>query len=366
MSIKNGTTLTTDALSYLVGLIKDISGLDTKLIDNINLKDNGTFSSTKIDLLLRTLKEECNEYSENLCSNLSRLELKLVTSETEITQSNILYLFKPDGQASYNQYVVIDGNKVLLGTCDVSMTDYYTITQVDNKFVLKTDYNDLVNTVNTINDTIGTETLTTTSKTVMGAINELDSKSTMVTLTQAEYNQLVADGKVDTDTYYIINDDSENIDIVQTISSTSTSNQIPSAQAVFNLDSTNFKMNSSFLFNSDTDCTDGKLVIGQEYTAKEPLLPHKMARLNIWWRPCQFTQATWYDDTWGFIDGYFNECDGSVNHLYIYTIRILYRHADTKQFKVAYSKRLEFDLSANTFSCVDIKGSCGFGIQIFK
>ena len=154
--------------------------------------------------------------------------------------------------------------------------------------------------------------------------------------------------------------------ITTTIDNKSTDIQCPSARAVFNLDSNNFKMNSSFLFNSDTDCTDGKLVIGQEYTAKEPLLPHKMARLNIWWKPCQFTQATWYDDTWGFIDGYFNECNNSVNHLYIYTIRILYRHADTKQFKVVYSKRLEFDLSANTFTCVNIKGSCGFGIQIFK
>ena len=63
--------------------------------------------------------------------------------------------------------------------------------------------------------------------------NEVDNKSTMVTLTQAEYNQLVADGTIDNDTYYIISDDSENIEITQTISSSSTKNEVPSAKAVY-------------------------------------------------------------------------------------------------------------------------------------
>ena len=63
--------------------------------------------------------------------------------------------------------------------------------------------------------------------------NEVDNKSTMVTLTQAEYNQLVADGTVDNDTYYIISDDSENIEITQSISSSSTENEVPSAKTVY-------------------------------------------------------------------------------------------------------------------------------------
>ena len=58
MSIQNGTTLTHEALSYLCGLIRDINGLDTNLIDDINIKSNGTFSSVRINTLLTALKTD--------------------------------------------------------------------------------------------------------------------------------------------------------------------------------------------------------------------------------------------------------------------------------------------------------------------
>lgn len=157
-----------------------------------------------------------------------------------------------------------------------------------------------------------------------------------------------------------------NVPITTTIGASSTDEQIPSAKAVYTLDQNNFKMNATMVFNSDTDCTDGKLVIGQEYTASEPILPHKMARLSMWWKTCHFSQATWLNDTWGYIDGFANEFASDTNHFYINTVRVLYRHADTKQFKVQYSKRLDFDLTSGTFTCIDLQGSCGFGIQIYK
>ena len=139
----NGTTISKEGLEYLCGLIRDINGLDTNLIDDINIKSNGTFSSVRIDTLLTALKTDCNYYTDSLVSNLSRLELKIVTDEADIVDSNILYLHKPTGQTSYNQYVVIEGNKVLLGTTDINMSDYYTITQADTKFTLKTDFDAL-------------------------------------------------------------------------------------------------------------------------------------------------------------------------------------------------------------------------------
>ena len=153
---KTGCIISHEGIEYLCGLIRDISGLDTKLIDDLNIKSNGTFSSLKVNALLKTLKEDCNEYSENLCSNLSRLELKLVTDEIDIKDSNILYLYQPIGQTSYNQYVVIEGNKILLGTTDINMSDYYTITQSDNKFVLKTDFDSLNTKVSEINTNLTT------------------------------------------------------------------------------------------------------------------------------------------------------------------------------------------------------------------
>ena len=143
MSIQNGCVLTKEGIEFLCGLIRDINGLDTNLIDDLNIKSNGTFSSVRINTLLNALKTDCNDYTFSLVSNLSRLELKIVTDESSIVDSNILYLHKPTGQNSYNQYVVIEGNKVLLGTTDINMSDYYTITQADTKFVLKTDFDAL-------------------------------------------------------------------------------------------------------------------------------------------------------------------------------------------------------------------------------
>ena len=83
--------------------------------------------------------------------------------------------------------------------------------------------------------------------------NEVDNKSTMVTLTQAEYNQLVADGTIDNDTYYIISDDSENIEITQTISSSSTDTQVPSALATFNLLKTVYPVGSIYINTTDVN-----------------------------------------------------------------------------------------------------------------
>ena len=73
MSIKNGTTLTSEALSYLVGLIRDISGLDTKLIDDLNIKSNGSYSSLKISQLVDQALKDSKEYSDLLCSSLIKL-----------------------------------------------------------------------------------------------------------------------------------------------------------------------------------------------------------------------------------------------------------------------------------------------------
>ena len=140
---KTGCIISHEGIEYLCGLIRDINGLDTNLIDDLNIKSNGTFSSVRINTLLTALKTDCNDYTFSLVSNLSRLELKIVTDESSIVDSNILYLHKPTGQNSYNQYVVIEGNKVLLGTTDINMTDYYTITQADTKFTLKTDFDAL-------------------------------------------------------------------------------------------------------------------------------------------------------------------------------------------------------------------------------
>ena len=194
----NLTTIEKSAIEYLCGLIRELSSV-SEGIDDINLRSDGTFSSVKIDTLLNNLETNCNEYTDRLVANLSRLELKIVTDEADINKSNILYLHKPDGATSYNQYVVIEGNKVLLGTTDISMTDYYTITQADAKFALKTTIDTLTTEVTNI------KTDFTTHK-----------GDTVAHMTQTEKDNIV---KKD--------------DIVTTIDSTSTDDTVPSAKTIY-------------------------------------------------------------------------------------------------------------------------------------
>lgn len=162
---KNYTTLSEGAIRYLCGLIRDTVSVG-EAINDIHLASNSTFSSVMIDTLIKKCLEDSNEYTEKLVANLSRLELKLVTSESEITESNILYLFKPDGATSYNQYVVIEGNKVLLGTCDINMADYIKAADVAKDYATKVE-------LKAVTDKIGTTTLTTTDTTITGAIEEV-------------------------------------------------------------------------------------------------------------------------------------------------------------------------------------------------
>ena len=139
---KTYTTLSREGYTYLIGLIRNLANV-SEGIDDLHLLSNGTFSSVKIDTLLNTLRSDCNEYTDRLVANLSRLELKIANDESEISQPNIMYLYKASGETSYSQYVVIEGVKILLGTCDIDMGNYYTITQADAKFVLKTDFDSL-------------------------------------------------------------------------------------------------------------------------------------------------------------------------------------------------------------------------------
>ena len=152
------TTLSRESINYLCSVIKHTASLSDNIVDDLHLLSNGTFSSVKINTLLNTLKSDCTQYTDTLVANLARLELKLVTNESDISQPNIMYLYKPDGATSYNQYVVIDGTKVLLGTCDVEMSDYLKVSDAANKYTLKTDYDALVNEVTDIKDKINTHT----------------------------------------------------------------------------------------------------------------------------------------------------------------------------------------------------------------
>ena len=145
---QNARVMSEEAIQYLCKCINLVNSLPTSVIDNLHLADNLTFSSTKIDRLLTTLKEDCNKYTDSIIANLSRLELKVVTDEADMIEHNKLYLIKKAGETSYSQYVIVTNDsgvdeKILLGTCDISMTDYLKITDADSTYCKKTDFDTL-------------------------------------------------------------------------------------------------------------------------------------------------------------------------------------------------------------------------------
>lgn len=229
----NYTTISKKGIEYLCSLINQLANV-SEGIDDLNLRTDGTFSSVKIDTLLNTLKTNCNEYTDRLVANLSRLELKIATSESEITQPNTMYLYKPSGSTSYEQYVVIEGTKVLLGTTDINMGDYYTITQADGKFVLKTDFNSLKTTVD----------------------KKVDKTDIVDNLTSTDTDKPLSanQGKVLKDEVDLKANDSDVVkksDIVTTISNTSTDDEVPSAKAVNDLLQTEGSGNLTIPLNED-------------------------------------------------------------------------------------------------------------------
>lgn len=229
----SGDILSHEALSFLCNCINNTVNLSKDIVLDTAIQTSSTYSSYLIENKLKQLKEENETYANSLVAGLNKLSKEVINDKSLITQENILYLYKSDTDTSnnYMQMMLINGVSVELGTTEVDLSTIYSKQECDSKFGAKLDLDTLTTSFNDLKAKIGDTSQFT--DTLVEEIIALKNKSDMVTLTQAEYNQLVADGTIDNDTYYIISDDSENIEITQSISSSSTENEVPSAKAVY-------------------------------------------------------------------------------------------------------------------------------------
>ena len=196
----------------------------SEAIDDVNLKTDGTFSSVKIDALLRSLKEETEGYAETLCGNLARLELKIVDNAESCTESNILYLFKKDGASNYTEAVVIDGVVQELGEASVDLGNYYTKSECDTKFVLATSFEDIKRKVNTNTTDITDLKNDKVDKSDVSKIFSSDKAKGTTTIPESG----VSSEKLVYDSYNDIMGR-----VVQGVNSSSTNEEIASAKAVY-------------------------------------------------------------------------------------------------------------------------------------
>lgn len=72
------------------------------------------------------------EYVTELISNINKKQV--VTSVSQMTDPALIYLLaiNDDNNNTYEEYVVINGKPELIGTTRVDLTDYVTITQLNN------------------------------------------------------------------------------------------------------------------------------------------------------------------------------------------------------------------------------------------
>ena len=176
MSIKNGYVFNKDSIEYLCKIVRDMNTISDGISD-INIASNSTFSSLKIDNLIKQAIEDNNEYTDRVVSALTHLVAEKIdfepTLDNTADKKNTLLLYSVNSNTTFNQYLRLENELLDLGTTSMDLSSYYTITQADSKFILKTEYDSLVSSINDINDTLGDEALTTTSQTVTEAINEL-------------------------------------------------------------------------------------------------------------------------------------------------------------------------------------------------
>lgn len=200
------TVMSEDSIKYVLGLIRDLASV-SEAINNTNLADDKVFSNLYTKKLIDKCLEDANNEAQKLVGALTHLTCEETNVQPTLDNStvNVIYLFSADGNAPYQQYLKISDTKLVdLGSTSISLTDYITAIEIARDYTTKVEFNTLVDKVDAIEDEIGTETLTTTSTTIKGAINEISDKSAIITVTKSEYEALTPK---DPETYYITTDD---------------------------------------------------------------------------------------------------------------------------------------------------------------
>ena len=130
--------------------------LSAVINDNVVSK-NKVHSSEYTHNLLNELEGRCNQYTVEQIANSNILTRKIVTTQDQITDSNIIYMILTDSTNNiYTQYMLIDEVIKSLGTTTIDLSDYLLVSDFNtqiNDYAKKTEVvsqSDVVNDLTTV------------------------------------------------------------------------------------------------------------------------------------------------------------------------------------------------------------------------
>lgn len=181
---------TKEQIEYYSSLINDQSESSLRL-----------WSSSKVKESIATAILESNEYSDNLISNLSSINLKYVESLPDTGDSSTIYILKSASEADPDTLNLFDGTQwVTIGKFEIDMVNYVTTDAMNTALTDKANDSEVVKVDDILTSTTGSSNSNVLSAGV--TVSELAKKI-------------------------------DKTSIVNTVSTNSTNDEVPSAKAVY-------------------------------------------------------------------------------------------------------------------------------------
>ena len=109
-------------VQFLGGLIKKVNEI-TDVIDDNNIKTNGTYSSLKIYEVIQEAIQTSKDYTLEEIAKLTGASYSVVNTVDEMTDQRIIYLL--GNGTNFDMYILQgDGSATPIGTTDINLTHY--------------------------------------------------------------------------------------------------------------------------------------------------------------------------------------------------------------------------------------------------
>ena len=149
-----------------------------EIILDTTISTHKTWSSSKINAMLSTTLDAANEYTLEQLAHFSTASYKLASSTAEVVDRDYMYLIPISGSTDgYDIYVLVDDTPTKVGTTEVNLSNYYTKTESDARFLKIVDAEaNYINKlqydreVGDVSDLVGY-----TATDVVGALNEINT-----------------------------------------------------------------------------------------------------------------------------------------------------------------------------------------------